>query len=149
MERRRILGIGLVALASMVTVYATYAIITQLTIPSNGKVMVLDAFWDSGATNRTTSINWGDVWPNTTYTKSIWVKNYGGKAVNLSMAHGDWNPTNALDYMKLTWNRQAYNLTSGFVIEAVFTLTVHANVTEAESAFGAFSCNIVITGEST
>jgi hypothetical protein len=127
----------------------SYALVTQLILHNDGQVSTLQAYWDSACTieNRTTIIHWGNsLAPNSTQTQTIYVKNGGGKSVNMTLLTANWNPTNAKDYMAVTWNRENEALPAGMVLQSTITLTVFANITDANPAVGSFSFDVLISG---
>jgi type IV secretory pathway VirB10-like protein len=70
------------------------------------------------------------------------MKNEGNVAVKLSLIAQNWNPTNAPNYMGLSWNREGLIVNSGTVITATLTLSVSSSI----SGITSFSFDIVITG---
>jgi hypothetical protein len=136
--------IALTATAIFLTLVTAGLIATQ-TIPSDGTVVSaanIGAYTDSQCTQNCTNISWGTLNPNTTTNKIIYVKNTGTTPLTLSMASENWTPTNADDYLTLTWNQQNTILNPDETTPANLTLTVAADTGDLTS----FSLNIIITG---
>jgi hypothetical protein len=145
MQNRKQVAFIVAAAGIFLLIMGVYGFITTLTVPSDGTVGVLQTYWDAACTNRTDIIHWGtNLAPDSVQTKNVWIKNYGGASMNLTMVTENWNPANATDYLSLTWDREHYTLGAGGIIQCNFTLTVFANVTE--STMGPFSVDIVIDG---
>jgi len=70
----------------------------QRTITSSGIIRTVDLEIDVA------TIDWGLIEPNETKTFTINVKPTGTVPVMLSINTSNWNPTNASDFVSLTWN---------------------------------------------
>jgi hypothetical protein len=136
--------IALTATAIFLTLVTAGLIATQ-TIPSDGTVVSaanIGAYTDSDCTQNCTHISWGTLNPDTTTNKTVYVKNTGTVPLTLSMATENWTPTNADDYLTLTWDQQNTILDAGQSVPANLTLTAAADTGDLTS----FSFNIIITG---
>jgi hypothetical protein len=136
--------IALTATGIFLTLVTAGLIATQ-TIPSDGTVMSaanIGAYTDSDCTQNCTNISWGTLNPNSTTNKTIYVKNTGTTPITLSMTTENWTPTDADDYLTLTWNQQNTVLDPDESTPANLTLTVAADTGDLTS----FSFNIIITG---
>jgi hypothetical protein len=60
----------------------------------------------------------------------------------LTMHVESWNPSSAVTYISLTWNRENYDLSAGSVVEVTLTLSVASGLGGTVD----FSADIVITG---
>lgn len=114
------------------------------TIGSSGTVKAINVgvYWDSGCTNATSTIDWGTIEPNTTVTRTLYIKNTGNSPMTLNMTCSGWTPSAAATYMTLTWNREGALVNAAAVVAAVLTLNVSNSVTGITD----FSVNIVIAG---
>jgi hypothetical protein len=97
---------------------------------------------NSGCTNAVSNIAWGTLSPGGVGTQTVYVRNEGSVSVTLNMTTSNWNPSTALSYMTLTWDKEGYVLTAGSVVSAVLTLTVSSSITGITT----FSFNTTITG---
>jgi hypothetical protein len=136
--------IALTATGIFLTLVTAGLIATQ-TIPSDGTVISpvnIGVYTDSDCTQNCTNISWGTLNPNTTTHKTVYVKNTGTTPVTLTMTTENWTPTNADDYLTLTWDQQNTVLDAGQSVPANLTLTVAADTGDLTN----FSYNIIITG---
>jgi hypothetical protein len=114
------------------------------TIGNAGSVTAVGVgvYWNSDGTNPVSSFSWGMIDPGTNESITCYIKNEGNSAVTLSMSTSSWNPSNATQYMTLSWNLGGATLTPGQIKAATFTLAVSASVHGITS----FSFNIIIVG---
>jgi len=133
------------ATTSIFLTLVTAGIISTQTIPSSGTVTTVNVgvYTNPTCTTNCTSISWGTISPGSTATYTVYVKNSGNAPVTLNMTTSDWSPSNANQYITLTWNRANYTLAAGASISATLTLTVSSSIS---SSITNFSFNIVITG---
>ena len=117
---------------------------TSKTIQSTGKVKSINVgvYWNSACTNVTTSINWGTIEPNSTVTRTVYVKNTGNSPLTLHLSSSGWNPANSNQYMTLTWDRENAVVSSGSVATAVLTFRVSSSITGITD----FSFDIIVEG---
>jgi hypothetical protein len=141
----------LLAVALVATVLGTMATISTLAAMSNGRSIQsygtvksanVGVYWDSGCTNATTIVNWGMLSSGASANVMLYVRNEGNVALKLSLTTENWNPSNALNYMTLGWNRQGQTLNAGSSTQATLTLFVFQNATGITN----FSFDIIITG---
>jgi len=132
------------ATTSIFLTLVTAGIIATQTIPSSGTVTTVNVsvYSDSGYTQNCTSISWGSLYPGNSTIKTIYVKNTGTIPITLTMTTDSWVPTDADDYLTLTWNKESTNLGVGESVSANLTLTAASTTGDLSD----FSFNIVITG---
>ena len=135
----------LVAAALAVTV-ATAAVVTvNQNVGSSGTITTspnIGVYSDSNCSNNMTSISWGSIAAGGTASQTVYVKNTGTGTMTLSMTVSGWNPSNANNYMAISWNQAGTQLSGGQSVAAIITLTVYSNVTGISS----FSNTIQISG---
>ncbi len=141
MNRNKLIGAALIIIGLTVFVASVYGVVTSLTIPANGQISMVKAYWDSSAITEVQEFAFGNILPDSTTTKTFWLKNFGGGPVNMTILTSNWTPSNAANYMQVTWNRQFETISSGMTLECAITLTVFANVTQ--SGISSFSFNAV------
>jgi hypothetical protein len=126
------------------TMITAGALVSSQTVPSGGTITAVNVgvYSNSACTNNCTSIDWGTLSPGGSTTRTIYVKNTGTVPVTLSMATTNWSPSNANNYLTLTWNRANYALAAGNSVSATLTLTVSASA----GSITDFDFDIVITG---
>jgi len=100
-------------------------------------------FADQQCTANMTSINWGSIGPGETAAQIVYIKNTGTTALSLCpLDSSSWNPSNAGNYLSLSWNQTGTQLLAGQSVAAMITLTVSSNITGITS----FSNTISIWG---
>lgn len=103
---------------------------------------VVGVFADVNLTQPVSSLNWSTVFPAATVSQIVYVKNFGGQNVNLTMSLSNWNPLNAAQYMSVTWNHENAVLLPGVAEQATISLTMYANATG--SGISGFSFDLTI-----
>jgi len=122
-----------------------YALLRTVTsIPSVGivKTVGVEAYWDVACTNRVTEINWGIVEPSSMTNATIFLRNPGNAPITLGLSTENWNPSNASNYIALTWDYAGQTISPGAVIQVKLVLSVSSNIT----AITTFRFDIVIIG---
>ena len=86
------------------------------------------------------SIDWGLIEPNSTTIQNVTFINTGNTPVNLTFYTQNWVPSNASQYLTLTWNYNdtILNPTESYTVE--FSLFVHPDI----SGITSFSFEIVV-----
>jgi hypothetical protein len=122
------LSIILVALAVTITVYA---IQRSRVIHNNAHVYCvgINIYWDPECTNPCTTINWGELYPGDTKTQQIYIKNVENTPCTLTMATSNWTPTEASNYITISWNYAGQTLNPSEILPVTFTLKVSEQVT--------------------
>jgi hypothetical protein len=125
------------------TVVASGFIQSSVRIVGHGtvKAVGVGVFWDSNYTNPVSFIDWGMVEPGSMNNVTVYVRNEGNVAANISLATENWNPPNASDYLALSWNYDGRPLNPLEVAQVTLTLTVSSSVQGIES----FSFDIIIS----
>lgn len=105
--------------------------LSNRTVSNSGSIKAIgvDVYWDQACTNPVSSVNWGIVNPGGNRNITVYIKNTGNSPVTLSMTASNWNPTEATNYMALTWNYAGQTLNANDVTQVMFTLTVSASIT--------------------
>ena len=132
-------------IASVLVVGAVVALlITQTTIDGGGsiKAVGLGVYWDSACTTATSTLDFGQLEPGASTDFTLYLRNEGNSALTLSMTTDNWVPTNAPDYLTLTWNREGQLVDPDDVMSFVLTLTAAADV----QGINSFSLDIIISG---
>jgi len=105
------------------------------------KVVGVGVFWDVSCTNPVSFIDWGMVEPGSMNNVTVYVRNEGNVAANISLATENWNPSSASDYLALSWNYDGRPLNPLEVAQVTLTLAVSPSVQGIES----FSFDIMIS----
>jgi hypothetical protein len=141
----KMITILMVVAGSIISVaLVSAAIVSSVDANKTGSIKTVDfrVYWDRSCTNRTSTINWGTMEPNTTKSFTVYVKNTGTIPERLSMRTSNWNPTNAQKYVTLTWDRENSILNRASSITATLTIRMSSNVT----SLAEFNFDIAITG---
>lgn len=133
------------SLVLMITVLAASALVAsgfalftiQKTIPGSGSIkgVGVGLYWDQQCTNATSAIEFGLLEPGSSKVFTLYLKNEGNADLTLAMTSENWVPTEAGNYMTLTWNREGQQISPGQVISCVITLSVSPDM-EGISIFG-------------
>ncbi len=144
MHKSQALAIYALAASVLLVSAVTGLLTTQKTIQGSGSIkgVGLGVYWDLECTNATSSLDLGQLEPGSSKNFTLYLKNEGNSALTLSMTSENWSPTNAADYMTLTWNREGQQISPDEVKEIVITLSVSEDITGIYS----FSLDIVISG---
>lgn len=115
---------------------------TNKTISNAGSVKAIGVgvYWDQACTNPVSSISWGVLDPGSSVNKTVYIKNTGNNAATLSLAASNWSPSNASDYMNLSWDYNEQPISVNAVIQVKLTLSVLSNI----SGITNFSFDITI-----
>ncbi|MGB9923352.1 MAG: hypothetical protein ACPLEW_11130 [Pseudothermotoga sp.] len=105
------------------------------------KALGVGVYWDQNCTNEVTLIDWGMVEPGSINTVTVYVRNEGNTAANISMTTENWNPSNASNYLTLSWNYNGQQLNPSEVVQITLSLAVSSNVQGIEN----FSFDITIS----
>jgi len=144
MQKTAAVGIA-VAVAGIMMLTSVLALLqSNRTFSNTGTITTVNvgAYQDSGCTQVLSTIDWGSVVPGSSSNRTIYVKNTGNAPISLNMTVNTWSPSNAANYMNLTWNQGSTVLNVGNSVATLLVLSVSASVTGITS----FSFNATITG---
>jgi hypothetical protein len=110
--------------------------------PPPEPTIAIDVYSNSACTSLLKSVVWGEIVAGGSATKTVYIKNNGDTNVVLSLATENWTPSNADDYMSLTWNYNGSAIGPGQVREVRLTLNVDSDC----PALSGFGFDIVIIG---
>lgn len=108
------------------------------------KAVGVGVYWDSGLTNKVSSIDWGILEPDSNVNKTVYIRNEGNAAATLSMTTSNWSPSNATNYLTLTWNYGGQTLNVNEAVQVKLTLSASSSITGITN----FSFDITITATS-
>jgi hypothetical protein len=102
---------GIVALALIVGLlvgcFVTYGIMQysmQISNTATLKLVDIGVFTNINFTTPVTSISWGMLQPGQVENYSAYLLSESNVPITLSMYTANWNPSNASNYLTLTWN---------------------------------------------
>jgi hypothetical protein len=92
---------------------------------------------DINCTKMISSINWGILDPGSSKTYTMYVRNEGNTPIVLLKTMNNWTPSNAANYVKLTWDYANQTLGSTMVLQIALKLAISSEVSGITSfAFG-------------
>jgi len=115
-----------------------------LKVPSIGKLkkIGIEIYTDSTLSTKLSQIDWGILGPGDVAEVTAYMKSTGNKPSNITMHTENWNPSNAGNYITLTWDYPPGRiLQPGEVVAIKFRLTISETITGIDN----FSFDIVIT----
>lgn len=120
------------------------AVQTSRTVSNAGTVKAIGVgvYWDYDCANPLSSIDWGVLEPGSSGNVTCYIRNEGTSVSTLSMYTSNWSPSNASDYMTLSWNYGGHSINPDEVEQVSFTLSVDAGIDGITS----FSFDITIVG---
>jgi hypothetical protein len=140
---------GVVALALVVGLlvgcFATYGIMQysmQISNTATLKLVDIGVFTNINLTTPVTSINWGMLQPGQVENYSAYLLSESNVPITLSMYTANWNPSNASNYLTLTWNYKAQTIQPHASLPITFTLAVNTSI----QGIPQFSFDIWIVG---
>jgi hypothetical protein len=138
--------IAAVILILALTTQAMSLVLTSKTISNSGSVKTvgLGVYWDAALTNTVSSIGWGTINPGSNSNATVYIRNEGDTAVNLTMSTVNWNPSTASNYVTLTSDYGGQSIGAVGVIVVKLTLSVSASTTGITTF--SFDINIVASG---
>ena len=149
MERKEQVVIGaaaaLVVYTLVLTLVGPYAsaAIRNFKVSNTGSVSTIGVgvYWDQACTNPVSSIDWGVQDPGATVDRTVFIRNEGNMDSSISMTTSNWNPSNASDYITLSWDYGGQTLSVNQVVQVKFTLSVSNSI----SGITNFSVDITIS----
>ncbi len=139
-----VIVLTVLAITLTTTTFAALSVNKSLNSTGNISVTVgLNIYSDSNCTVPISSINWGNLTCGQNCNQTIYVKNTGsGTSLNLSMTTSNWSPTNAANYLLVTWNREGQRIQPNQVLPAILTLNSSSSTVDITN----FSVQISIAG---
>jgi len=108
------------------------------------KAFGVGVYQDSECNNVLDSIDWGTLEPGSSKKVTCYIRNEGSSASTLSMYTSNWSPSNAANYMSLSWDYGGQSIDVDGVAQVAFTLDVAADIEGITS----FSFDISIAANS-
>ena len=120
------------------------AVQTSRTVSNAGAVKAIGVgvFWNNECTDPLSSIDWGILEPGSSKNVTCYIRNEGNSVSTLSMYASNWSPSNASDYLTLSWDYGGQSINPDDVVQVTFTLSVDASIDGITS----FSFDITIIG---
>lgn len=120
------------------------AVQASRTVSNTGAVKAIGVgvYWNNECTNPLSFIDWGVLEPGSIKNVTCYIRNEGNSVSTLSMQTSNWSPSNASDYMTLSWDYGGQPINPDDVVQVTFTLSVSASI----GGITSFSFDIIIVG---
>lgn len=101
-----------------------------LSIGSRGTIKTLGVgvYWDSSCSNAVSFVDWGAVEPGLTKNVILYLRNEGNDALTLFMFADNWNPSDASNYMTLSWDYAGQNVDPQEVVQTTLALSTSSGI---------------------
>jgi len=122
------------------------AVQTSRTVSNAGTVEAIGVgvYRDNECVNVLSSVDWGVLEPGASKNVTFYIRNELSLVSTLSMYTSNWSPSNASDYLTLSWDYGGQAINPDEVIQVTFTLSVDAGIEGITN----FSFDITIVGAS-
>jgi len=128
--------------STLFVVTALYQSTVQIRSVAAIKTVGVSIYWDPGFTEPIANIDWGILEPGETKNVSCYIVNTSNVPVILTLTTGNWQPTNAEQYMTLSWSYDEHAIpVSGYT-----PVTLSFHVDQTTTGIKTFSFDITITG---
>jgi hypothetical protein len=129
MQKPMVLTITVLITSALIA--STFALQTiYQNIPGSGSIKGLGVgvYLNQQCTNPASSVAFGLLEPGSSKDFPLYLRNEGNADLTLALTSDNWVPTEAEDYMTLTWNREGQQIGSGDVMSCVLTLSVSSEI---------------------
>jgi len=107
----------------------------------------IGVYWDSGCSSPVSFVDWGNIAPGSSKNITVFVRNEGNTSVTLFIYTSNWNPSEAADFVHLTWNYTGEIIEESHVLPVTFSLHVDAGIKGISTV--AFDANLAVSGSVT
>ncbi len=106
------------------------AVQTNRTISNVGalKGIGVGVYWDQACTNAVSYIDWDTIEPASAVNKTCYVRNEGNSVSTLGLQTSNWDPSEAANYMSLSWDYGGQSMNPDEVVQVTFTLSVSSSI---------------------
>jgi hypothetical protein len=132
-----------VTLVFLAAITAAYAVVTGYVSLHNTvtiKGVGVGIYTNSSCTQRLTSVDWGLAENGTVKNMTAYIRNEGNTPVTLTMQTTNWNPSNASQYISVTWNYAGQSIGVNNGVSVVLFLSIAPNI----QGISVFSFDITI-----
>jgi hypothetical protein len=132
-----------ISVLSILVIQALSSTQASKTFSNTGTVRTIGVgvYWDIGCTNPVSSINWGSLEPGASKNVTLYVRNEGSTASTLFINTSNWNPSNAWEYITLSWDYAGQQISPDEVIQVKLTLSISSSIKGITN----FSFDITVT----
>jgi hypothetical protein len=142
--RTTALILGATAAGIVLTSMVLSLLIASQTFSNTGniKAVGIQVYADAQCSTPLSSVNWDVLEAGKAKNFTVYLRNNGTVPVQLSMTTRNWNPTTAVNYLRLVWNCTGYVVPQSARVTARLTLSAFSNATAIQS----FAFEILLTG---
>ena len=120
---------------------------TSTTLSNSGTIQIqttqgIGIYSNQQCTTEQLSITWGTLEPGTSQSVVCYIKNEGNTENVFSMQTSNWTPSNAAEYITLSWDYDGQAVSPNEMAEITFTLNVASEITGITT----FNFDITIIG---
>ena len=133
-QHRQLLYSILIIAVTVIVLVAGEAYFT-LRMSQSGIIVAvgIEAYSDAKLTHKATEVSWGLVPLGSTTERALYIKNNGTMPITLTFQVAEWNPTEAAQFISLSWNCTNTALQSSEVVLLKLCFTHYGS---ASSSFG-------------
>ena len=107
---------------------------TATTLSASGNIQIqaspgIGIYLNSQGTAPLTSLNWGTLEPGQNQNITMYIKNEGNTPITLSLQTSSWTPSEAQNYLAVTWNYNDQTINQDQTQQITLTLEVHPDIT--------------------
>ena len=123
---RTLLTVFLCMLAFSIVAISLSLVQTSKSFGSAGSIkgVGVGIYSDVNCTKMMSSINWGMLDPGSSKTCTMYVRNEGNTPITLIKTQQNWTPSNAANYITLTWNYANQTLGNNAVLQISLKLAI-------------------------
>ena len=141
MNRNALLALAISGLIITAVVVVTI-VYFSLSLRGTGRIKTVGvkAFADPAGTKEISGIDWGEISPGGYAYRTIYLKSTSTTTINLTLSTEAWTPSNASDFLTLSWDYDGRDLNPGEIIAVTLALSVDNAITGITD----FSFDIII-----
>ena len=146
-DRNQIFLVIITIILSVSSAYYTSGLlVTQEVVANSGKILTIGigVYSDSNCTIPMKALTWGSIIAGTSSNQVIYIKNKGDIPVTLSCAFNSWEPTNIINFISTSWDKENFLLNPGESTKATITMSVKSSITGISN----YSFTLIINGTS-
>jgi hypothetical protein len=141
----RYLPIFVILIIGITLPYLLGTVQVSYSIPNGGVIKEINVkvYNDSGCSISLPSIDWGLLEAGSSKNRTIYVKNNGNSPLMLTLSASNWIPSNAANYITLTWDYDGQPLNPNQFIKVVLMLVI----SPAIHGISSFTFDITVIGK--
>jgi len=115
---------------SMLVMQALSSTQSSRRFPNTGTIRTIGVgvYWDNECTDPVSFIDWDTLEPGSSKDVTFYIRNEGPSAATISMNTSNWDPSNAWEYIALSWDYAGQQINSDEVIQVTLTLSISSRI---------------------